>query len=324
MFTAAKLKYSVARGNAINTLRQWAGFPEIGAPTRLGWAAMQQQMGITDREPLVILKQYGEYRTGSNALRALLIENFDNALVLMHALGDKHREAHDFAKLARIITEPGVDPCCVLMDATWSRPGGVTRPENFLQLAFVRCFSDQIAESVQGGRLKVVLSIRHPVPWVEAVMRFWDWPGQPTGDTWLDIQGANLARDLCARFNGLYRSWRGALAMFRDRALVVPFELLHNDSEQVVVSAASTFSLHLRHGHPVSQDREVLPSPWDNAPPCYTKPRRNVHQTVRRQLMPEIREVVDGCIDWELLAGFGYSRDPDVLPIAPALVATIS
>jgi hypothetical protein len=39
---------------------------------------------------LFFLKQYGERRTGTNALRALIAANFPNVVVLMHLLGNKH------------------------------------------------------------------------------------------------------------------------------------------------------------------------------------------------------------------------------------------
>jgi hypothetical protein len=39
---------------------------------------------------MIFIKQYGEMRTGTNLLRLCLQETFDDAVVFMHVLGDKH------------------------------------------------------------------------------------------------------------------------------------------------------------------------------------------------------------------------------------------
>jgi hypothetical protein len=53
------------------------------------------------------LKQYGERRTGTNALRALIAANYADVAVLMHILGDKHSPPAD---LDAIRSEVGSSP----------------------------------------------------------------------------------------------------------------------------------------------------------------------------------------------------------------------
>jgi len=272
-------------------------------------------MGINDQAgALTIIKQYGEYRTGSNALRALLVENFDNVLVLMHILGDKHHDAIDFTSLADSLGVDGVDSCRSILNCSWARPGGVTRPENFSQLAFVRAFADDVAASVRSGGLRVVLTVRHPLSWIEAVMRFWEWPAQVTGDPWLDAEGGMLARGLCRRFNARYTAWSKMIDELQERVHVVPFELLEADWRAVVVSLARAFPLHLRRGSPVNSGLTVQPSAWDNVPPCYSKSKHRKRAATRHHVRAELAAIVNDSIDWGLLVRFGYSREQSAHP----------
>lgn len=300
---------SMRRG-ALGKLRRWADLPAEAATLEEQHARLRRQMGIDDGVPLTVIKQYGEYRTGSNALRALLLENFDNALVLMHVLGDKHHDPIDFAALAQALSQKGTDPCWVILNATWARPGGLTRPESFRQQAFVRAFAQPVASSVANGSLRVVLSVRHPLTWIEAVMRFWEWPAQATGDPWLDAEGINIAKGLCRRFNTRYLGWSKMVDDFADHARVVPFETLEADWGRLVGALASVFPLHLRRGHPVSTNRSVEPSPWDNVPPCYAKAKHRKRASKRRLARRELEAIVNDGIDWALLERFGYGREP--------------
>ncbi len=306
--------------NIIAKLRAWADLPSDTAPVEEQCARLQRQMGIDDHAPLTVVKQYGEYRTGSNALRALVLENFDNALVLMHLLGDKHHDAADYENLAKALSGCGTDQLSAILDATWARHGGLTRPENFRQLAFARAFYKPVASSITDGTLRALLTVRHPLTWVEAVMRFWEWPAQPAADPWLKGQWIGLANRLCRRFNVRYAGWLKLREKFGGRAIIVPFEAIEADWSGVVESLASAFPLHLRRGHPVKSARRVEPSPWANAPPCYSKAKQRRHASTRPRVHPELEEIVNREIDWGLLERLGYTREPGgVVRVRPGI-----
>lgn len=295
---------------AISKLRQWAGLPNAAAGYDEQCAHLRRQMGINDAAPLTAIKQYGEYRTGTNALRALLLENFDNALVLMYLLGDKHHDAVDFAALASALSAEHSDPARIILNTTWGRPGGMTRRENFAQIAFTHAFALQIQTSVTSRSLRAVLSIRHPLTWMEAVTRFWLWPPQSTGDPWLEAEELEFAKGLCQRFNARYSNWSQAVDALGERARIVHFETLEERWPSVVNDLATAFPLHRRHNQPVRSRRTVEPSPWDNAPPRYSNAKHQKRALRRPRLRKELEAIVKNEIDWTLMKRFGYSPEP--------------
>jgi VWFA-related protein len=156
---------------------------------------------------------------------------------------------------------------------TRSVPGGYSLTDSFYQLAFVRLVAPQVAAALLGDSLCVTVSVRHPYAWLEAVLRFWNWPEAPHGDAWVASERAALAKRLCIRFNQRYASWLGFAATFGGRALVVRAEDLREQPEQVAARAGTTFGLHPRRNRIVGLRRNVLPSPWDHFPPCYERRR---------------------------------------------------
>jgi hypothetical protein len=277
------------------------------------WATIQREMGVSSEQAPIFVKQYGEYRTGANALRALLLENFDNAVVLMHVLGDKHSRPADFGSLARGLAEPGADAHRIILEAARSRPGGFSLAENFYQIFFVRAVAGPVAAALADGSLRVAVSVRHPYPWLEAVLRFWNWPAQDHPDAWVRSEATGFARRLCERFNGHYAAWLAVAANPATRAIEVRAEDLIECPERVTTCAANCLGLHARRNSFARLRGSVLPSPWDHFPPCYERRRRHARP---RELAPSLREIAEELIEWTALAALGYY--PSGQLVAPA------
>src|SRR5687767_1130513 len=99
------------------------------------------------------LKQYGEKRTGTNYLRALLLANCPGTVPLMHILGDKHSPPVPLDHYWQKTQEAPDRAFEFVKAATFAAPAESTRPNDAAQLEHMRSLATQIDESVSTGQL---------------------------------------------------------------------------------------------------------------------------------------------------------------------------
>jgi hypothetical protein len=260
------------------------------------------------RRPL-ILKQYGEKRTGTNLLRLLLSRNVPGIIVLMHILGDKHSPPAPFGRIwqeSRGADDPDGD---FVQKATFSVPADFTRRENLEQNALLNHLAEAVADAYRSGRLGFLISIKSPYAWAVSLARYEAWTDRPpVGD---GIACLPRLRDACRRFNDNYAAWLNLHDAHQDRTSIVRYEDLATDPSAVY----ERLSRH--HGWPPAEGRlalparKVLPTIWDDDPTV--EGRVPFHASGLASYDPsslpeEFRDVISQAIDWELMRRFGYER----------------
>jgi hypothetical protein len=258
----------------------------------------------------VFLKQYGEKRTGTNFLRALLLMNYENAVPLMHVLGDKHSAPVPFDDYwDRVKDAPDAARQFVTL-CTRAAPAETTAEDDAAQRRHLEEIEIAVGESFDAGRLGFLISIKHPYAWVSSLARFSRWTIRVEGRLQVPAEAAALVEAACREFNRKYAAWREHARRHPRRSRVVRYEDALTKPEVVLGVVARQFGLQARH--PVFQvPREtVLPARWDHSPVnVYERPFNPAFYRERRfmaQLTAPIRDVVDRTIDWPLVEALGY------------------
>jgi len=130
---------------------------------------------LNDQINYIVTKQYGEKRTGTNLLRKLLSENFNNVLVLMHVLGDKHSPRSSFDSLWETAkAEQNADLAFVKL-ATLATPARTTRCEDSRQLIYLSGIAKTVAHAFANKTMRFIISAKHPYSWITSMSRYEGW-----------------------------------------------------------------------------------------------------------------------------------------------------
>jgi methyltransferase family protein len=267
----------------------------------------------------VLLKQYGERRTGTNYLRYLVQTNCDDAVVLMHVLGDKHSAPQPFDQIWRA-TRGCANPDLEFVSRTTF---AVERFHDDLERerADVAQIAGRVAAAFACGTIGYLVSIKDPYAWVSSIARHSQW--RPSGR----VQDGQRVAAACRRFNQLYAAW---LSWARERpSSVVRYEDLLREPERTVDQIAKQFQLTRKKDAfadtRIRMERQV----WDGDPlSTMREPFDPDFYTARKylqQLDDVARDTITRTIDWTLLAPYGYEpaasrrssitrRTPEVLP----------
>lgn len=288
--------------------------------TKPSYAAASYETGAR-----VVIKQYGERRTGTNYLKSVVEANFPEVLVLMHVLGDKHSAP---VELSREFTASNGNAYELVRILTAkSRATGFWK-NNASQRAYMRSIAPEVFDAVQNGRLRYLISIKDPYAWGASVAAYDHYlpRGLPrakripdfipqagvasfrrVNDTWACFR----LRQACRRFNQRYRAWLALHERFNDRCQVVRHEDLMTDPRAVLSEVAKKFQMQAQS--PQFRDCRfgIRWTNWDDTPPTLdTFPFDPGYYREARymdSLTPAMREMISRTIDWELLRAFGYS-----------------
>jgi hypothetical protein len=286
--------------------RDLAAFRPAPAPVR----AQGPPRAAPRRERGPVFKQYGEMRTGTNFVRAVLMRNYPGATVLMHVLGDKHAPPPDFAALwaeSRTAAAPAFE---FVRRATFGTPSLTTREGDPGQLRLVARLAEAAAGAYERGELGFLVSLKDPYAWAASVGRFHGWAGAGGA---LREECAEALEAACLAFNARYAAWLALVARHPASSLVIRHEDVVADPRAVLRLAEAKFGLP-RAAAPAIPPAPLVPAPWDHSPirlagqpfdPAYYRGRRYLDR-----LRGVHREVVTRTIDWGLLAPFGYRPVP--------------
>ena len=137
------------------------------------------------RHTMQFVKQYGERRTATNYLRALLLANYPSVMPLMHVLGDKHSEPVEldvYLREARRATDPDWE---FVRSATMAVPAESTRAGDSVQVEYLKNIAPSVARGAREGTIGFAISARHPYAWAPS----WraipaGWSGGASRRTW--------------------------------------------------------------------------------------------------------------------------------------------
>jgi len=247
------------------------------------------------------LKQYGERRTGTNALRALIAANYGGVSVLMHILGDKHSPPADLDALWSEVQGCRGRDWLFVSRATREAPSRTTRMNDHQQSVEMRRHAAPLAQAFAEGTFGYVVSIKNPYAWAVSLSRF---------TPWAHAVALDRLREACGVFNARYEAWLALLESHRRPALLVRHEDLAADAENVLDRLDRTFGTSRSPTfRPIAG--VAKPAAWDHEPlPISTQPfdtGRYLRHDYLDALTPEHFAVVTASIDWKLMERFGYA-----------------
>jgi len=249
----------------------------------------------------ILVKQYGERRTGTNYLRTLLAANYHTE-VLMHILGDKHSAPVPFDEYWRDAQSDANPARAFVCRATFSAPSATTTPFDILQVDETMHFAEPISDAHVRGDLRFVISIRDPYAWAVSLGWFLGWA--PRGETLPDERAADLS-EACAQFNRRYAAWLALAQAAPSRAFFVSYEELLRDPQAVCDRFARAAGLTRRSRTWRHQDETVLPAMWDNDPVPRTGAKADLlnsqEQARSTCLSPDCHDAIAETIDWALV-----------------------
>ena len=246
----------------------------------------------------VFLKQYGEKRTGTNVLRALLQAHYADVTVLMHVLGDKHSPPSPLADIYRTAASAADFVC----EATQARLPSLTAADDRARSALLAAVEDGLADSYQSGKLGFLISVKHPYAWLVSLRRFAALDPQSPAP---DAAAAGM------RYNANYRSWFALRAEYGSRVAVVRHEDLLADPSGTVGGLAEAFRLRRLTAGPLRLPAGiVVPARWDHMRSTTAAVAFDGGYYRRREYLDAIseqdRRVLRSAIDWGQLAPYGY------------------
>ena len=266
------------------------------------------------QELTTFLKQYGERRTGTNYLRALLLANYKDVHVLMHVLGDKHSPPVDLNVHLDGAAHSAERDWQFVRAATLAAPAESTRPDDPEQIIYLRDIADAVAESVRAHRLGYLISSKHPHTWAASLARYSGWMTRgPFGPRMRRNFLGRLA-NACHLYNQRYRAWLDHHGRFEQRSAIVRYEDLLQDVSSTLTALERKFKLVRLEPELRALPRKVQPADWDQDSPDFDTdpfdPTVYSRGDYRRQLSSQAWKVIDDSIDWSIAGDLGYAREP--------------
>lgn len=273
-----------------------------------------------------VFKQYGERRTGTNYLRFLMEQNFSDALVLMHVLGDKHSPP----AAVQLPDDPSPAESFEWVRAmTFERPALTTREGDPEQEAHLRSIASEIRAAFRSQRFGYLISIKNPYAWGVSVAAFECYlpPESPRnsrkfrsfprvtepllGKAYESRACLRLRRD-CLRLNECYRAWLDLHQRSDGRSTIVRYEDLLKNPDSVLERIGRQYDLHPRGGAVLSSKKITRPADWDHLPAPAAKatfdPEYYLQARYMNLMTPWMRATISLSIDWQLMSKFGYER----------------
>jgi hypothetical protein len=273
-------------------------------------ADLLREAGITNAHATFFLKQYGERRTCTNAMRAIVTNAFDDTFVLMHVLGDKHTVPSDLAQIWQdSIREP--DPSWHFVStATFGVPSATTVSGDYYQLRFTKALSEPVYRAYAERRFGIMICTKHPYNWASSLMRYRRWPAPIEEGSWEERFAIEFLRSACRGFNKKHLAWLTLRDESSVPSIVIRSEALAAQPEAVVQLCQERFHLKRRTASsPLRFDAVFKPTSWDFIP---TVPDESVRFTgVNRPhlLSKRLLQVIDDHIDWVLMQRINYTPE---------------
>lgn len=258
---------------------------------------------------ITTVKQYGEIRTGTNYLRALIQRNFPYIFVLSYILGSKHLPPVKFDEIWAEAQQSGADAALRFVSTTtYSQRGGASQPKDPTQHEELTRCAPQIAHTYASGTLGFLVTIKNPYAWVISAARFNGWI---KGDEPLQDWSDELMRAACLGYNRNYRAWLSFIAANQQRAKLVRYEDLLADPERELTAIATQFGWRKPDSF-ATIPAVIEPTQWDHLPVVEADERFNpefyANSEYLQLLSAKQLQMVNELLDWDLLREHGYAR----------------
>lgn len=254
------------------------------------------------------VKQYGEIRTGTNYLRALIQRNYPAVHVLSYILGNKHAPPVPFDSIREQVAGTDDPAFNFVSAATYVQRGGASHPRDLTQREELARRAPHIARAYANGALGFLVTIKDPYAWVVSAARFNGWI---RGDEPLQEWSMEFMREACLGYNRNYRAWISFVRAHESHARLIRYEDLLADPEQAMSDIARQFGWR-RSGSFETIAAVVEPTQWDHLPvveaPDTFQPSYYANGEYLHRLPEPHLRVIGDLMDWDLLREFGYER----------------
>lgn len=248
------------------------------------------------------IKQYGEKRTGTNYLRALLATACPQTQVLMHILGDKH----DAPPPSLLASEAGASP----WELTVRHASATTRANDQLQESHTGELTPALMEALQRNEVLFCISVKNPFAWAYSMLK-----QHGAADT-REVKPRRLALletilvSDCHEFNRKYAAWQTLQQKKPRQTMTVRYENLLERPADTLADICGRLQLPFFPEKARPVENIVLPAHWDFSPPemHHETFDGDFYRTGKylERMHPTLVEVVEKETDWTLMADYGY------------------
>lgn len=183
---------------------------------------------------IVLVKQQGAMRTGTNLVKFALEENFTNVAVLVNIGRWKHATA---------------DTPFTWQGENWEAPGRILDISTRITPAELRT----VRAAVDAGTMRYAISIRNVYAWLVSYLRFAHWYDNPPLGELSDL-GDDEIITAVQQWNVLYRGYLELLSNGRSSVLF-RLEDLHTAFDVTLERSRLQWGLQRRHWRYLSPDR---------------------------------------------------------------------
>jgi hypothetical protein len=262
-----------------------------------------------------ILKQYGEKRTGTNYLRNLLSQ-WTEALVLMHALGDKHSVQSDWQSIweqAQNSNEPAFN---FVFKCTYQKPSATSSPYDSDQIAYLKKIAAEVYEAKLANQIGILVSIKNPYAWAVSILRFHGYFDHNIRNYFPEDRWLRFLKYQCSLFNEHYQNWLSLPAFYPGRVSFIPYEELLANPHGCMMRIAEEQGFSVEPQQMASLNTKFNAALWDHLPSegmvekVFDK-NFYVQQQYLDTLSPRQAECIRSHINWQQLKRFGYTRNTE-------------
>lgn len=264
-------------------------------------------MPENQNQNICFIKQYGEIRTGTNLIRALIKENFSNTEVLMHVLGDKHSLPVDYKNLRNELIKEEDLIHNKLIETTWSKSSKTTVRDDRKQIDYIKSIADLLKDCIVSEAMIFLISIKNPYAWAASALRISGWQLKYKNE---EKRYLKVLEESVNLFNIKYKSWIGLEQDYPGQTFVVRQEDLIENQPLILKHLKNKFNLNPVKDYPKSIEKIVLPTHWDNT-------EIQIHfehfggefyleKQYMRTLTPAMLRTLEMTIDWQMLEALGY------------------
>jgi hypothetical protein len=239
---------------------------------------------------IVLVKQQGAMRTGTNLVKFALEENFTNVRVLVNIGRWKHAAA---------------DTPFTWNGENWEAPGHRLEVSTRITPAELRT----VRAAVDAGTMRYAISVRNVYSWLVSYLRFEHWYDDPPLAELSDLDGKEIIAAV-RQWNLLYRSYLELLADER-ASMLFRLEDLHTAFGVTLDRSRALWGLRPRHPsyvHPQrylragidGQSRSQLleSAPFD---------KKSHHPDARLGTLPgSVLDLVRSTVDTDVVRAYGY------------------
>lgn len=259
-------------------------------PTRPDAVEVRSKVAAEGASEIVLVKQQGAMRTGTNLVKFALEENFTNVRVLVNIGRWKHATAET------PFTWHGEN---------WEVPGRALDVSTRITPAELRT----VRAAVDSGTMRYAISVRNVYTWLVSYLRFTHWYDDPPLGELSDLGDDEIIAAV-QQWNLLYRSYLELLSNERC-SILFWLEDLHTAYEVTLERSRERWGLQRRHRRYTSPQRYLRAGIDGQSRSQLLESslfdRKNQHADARMgELCGSVLDLVRQTVDEDVVRAYGY------------------